>query len=508
MLDKISEIRIIGVEHHPKVYDLTVPSTLNFGLANGLQVRDTAETGYIQRRLVKALEDITVAMDKTVRNSRNDIIQFQYGEDGFDGTAIEYQSFPTLMLSDPELMTQYSSTATTQEEPDLLLTDRDYLRRVLRRREERWPLPLNLQRLLGYAKRHNTTAGNAAAGSTARCMNVFERVHDLRLRLNNRLFGILLSSVVCTKQILDNKLTESGFQWLLTEIESKFRRGRVSPGESVGNKTVTAGIPRLKELINAVRNIKTPGMTLFLQEAYASNRRLANTLRSKLEHTCLDKVTISAEVLYDPDYKNSLIQEDRVFLDILNVIPDEAAPRAIDLEGFVLRLTLNQKLMSVKGIGMAKVAQKIRDCFGDSVYIQHSDDKVETLVLRVYVLRDNLAVPEDDAVTDAFTFMESFLTEMLLVVSVSKIPGVDKAFVAEHKTVKYGQKGLYTEYIIETDGINMRDAMLMKETCNNPQEMLKFFGIEIARQTLMDEIRGVIEGGGVVHQLPTLGITN
>ncbi|KAI6894964.1 RNA polymerase II largest subunit, partial [Hortaea werneckii] len=44
----------------------------------------TAETGYIQRRLVKALEEVMVKYDGTVRNSLGDILQFIYGEDGLD----------------------------------------------------------------------------------------------------------------------------------------------------------------------------------------------------------------------------------------------------------------------------------------------------------------------------------------------------------------------------------------------------------------------------------------
>ena len=51
----------------------------------------TAETGYIQRRLVKAMEDLKVGYDSTVRNSNGDIIQFLYGEDGMDGAAMERQ---------------------------------------------------------------------------------------------------------------------------------------------------------------------------------------------------------------------------------------------------------------------------------------------------------------------------------------------------------------------------------------------------------------------------------
>lgn len=45
----------------------------------------TAETGYISRRLIKALEDVMVQYDGTVRNSRLSIYQFLYGEDGMSG---------------------------------------------------------------------------------------------------------------------------------------------------------------------------------------------------------------------------------------------------------------------------------------------------------------------------------------------------------------------------------------------------------------------------------------
>ncbi|KAF9525762.1 hypothetical protein CPB83DRAFT_870741 [Crepidotus variabilis] len=44
----------------------------------------TAETGYIRRRLVKALEDVMVCYDGTVRNSLEDLVQWVYGEDGMD----------------------------------------------------------------------------------------------------------------------------------------------------------------------------------------------------------------------------------------------------------------------------------------------------------------------------------------------------------------------------------------------------------------------------------------
>jgi hypothetical protein len=85
-LDQVMEIIIVDIASHPKVYDLTVPSTLNFGLANGLQVRDTATSGYIQRRMIKIAEDIQVKYDGTVRNSANSIIQLAYGENFMNPT--------------------------------------------------------------------------------------------------------------------------------------------------------------------------------------------------------------------------------------------------------------------------------------------------------------------------------------------------------------------------------------------------------------------------------------
>ena len=44
----------------------------------------TAETGYMSRRLMKALEDLGVQYDGTVRTSTKHIVQFQYGDDGLD----------------------------------------------------------------------------------------------------------------------------------------------------------------------------------------------------------------------------------------------------------------------------------------------------------------------------------------------------------------------------------------------------------------------------------------
>ena len=52
----------------------------------------TAESGYIQRQLVKCLEALKAHADMSVRDSAGNIVQFVYGDDGRDGTSLEWLS--------------------------------------------------------------------------------------------------------------------------------------------------------------------------------------------------------------------------------------------------------------------------------------------------------------------------------------------------------------------------------------------------------------------------------
>ena len=52
----------------------------------------TSQSGYLQRRLVNALQDLEVKYDGTVQETRGMIVQFQYGEDGVDASRRDYAS--------------------------------------------------------------------------------------------------------------------------------------------------------------------------------------------------------------------------------------------------------------------------------------------------------------------------------------------------------------------------------------------------------------------------------
>ena len=74
----------------------------------------TAETGYIQRRLIKAMESVMVQYDGTVRNSVGQVIQFRYGEDGLAGEYVESQSLKTIQGSDVAFERKYKFDPTNE----------------------------------------------------------------------------------------------------------------------------------------------------------------------------------------------------------------------------------------------------------------------------------------------------------------------------------------------------------------------------------------------------------
>lgn len=133
---------------------------------------------YIQRRLVKAMEDIMVQYDGTVRNSFGDVLQFLYGEDGIDGNQLWKQSLDSFVMNDKKLevtfkydfgnssiglgervldpdileSTRFDSEARDilDREYDQIKEDRNFLRFSVFPDliEDKVPLPVNLKRLV------------------------------------------------------------------------------------------------------------------------------------------------------------------------------------------------------------------------------------------------------------------------------------------------------------------------------------------------------------------------
>ena len=87
----------------------------------------TAKSGYMQRKFIKALENCITKWDGSVRNSDGSMIQFTYGDDGFDGTVIEKQTVYEL--------DEIDSTKITAVEYDQIKKDFQFLQSIDKMRE-------------------------------------------------------------------------------------------------------------------------------------------------------------------------------------------------------------------------------------------------------------------------------------------------------------------------------------------------------------------------------------
>ena len=277
VLDKIITIRIHRgfMKSDPKVYDLTIPYTFNFGLANGLQVRDTAQTGYIQRQIIKGLEDLSIRYDGTNRNARGIIVQTIYGENGINqATQTELQLNILNMDNDtlsstlgftPEQITQLSKSSKisvkeltdfNQKHIEKLKKFRDELRTLQMKAlinykvlEEKIISPVNLFRI-------TQDYSNKKVNLELRPQEVVDAIESFLSDYDNRLITTIKPTDKFMKQddrnmkfllevalneylspskcIFEYGLSKKEFNAMMADIKLCWTKAMIEPGEMVG----------------------------------------------------------------------------------------------------------------------------------------------------------------------------------------------------------------------------------------------------------------------------------
>jgi len=273
ILDEIVEMTMVDPALHPKMYDLTIPKTLNFGLANGLQVRDTSTTGYIQRRLIKGMEDLKVEYDMTVRNGKQRIVQFAYGDDGIDTIKVENQSLPLVAMSLDEIYAHFhipldnsseteesSVTAFTKttyakmkkektatmkkirETIDYMIEMRDLIiERVFNRLDNKnVQMPVSFTHIINNVQAQQQINQNSMVDITPlEAMEMisagFRQLENLYYTPPTLLFKVMYYYYLSPKELLFVKrFNRSALSILISVINLQYKRSIVAPGEMVG----------------------------------------------------------------------------------------------------------------------------------------------------------------------------------------------------------------------------------------------------------------------------------
>ncbi|ORX77684.1 hypothetical protein BCR32DRAFT_207636, partial [Anaeromyces robustus] len=232
----------------------------------------------------------------------------------------------------------------------------------------------------------------------------------------------------------------------------------------VSSKNVTLGVPRLKELINVAKNIKTPSLTVYLTDEYNHNMEQAKIIQTALEHTTLKKITEATEIYYDPDPTATIIEEDREFVEAYwemelqmgtDVSPDLLSP-------WVLRVKIDEQKKMDKQLSMEQIAGKIIDEFPSDLWCIHSDDNAENLTVLARIKNDGGKEDPESQTIEEDVFLKTVENMMLNSITLCGIEGIQRVFILDKKKSIINEKGEYEnsghEWVLETDGNNLKSV--------------------------------------------------
>ncbi|CAD7094132.1 unnamed protein product [Hermetia illucens] len=411
----------------------------------------TAETGYIQRRLIKAMESVMVNYDGTIRNSVGQLIQLRYGEDGLAGETVEFQNLPTVKLSNKafekrfkfdwsnerymrrifneevckELSESGYAIQELEAEWEQLNRDREALRQIFPSGESKVVLPCNLQRMIWNVQKIFHI--NKRVPTDLSPLKVIQGVKELLQRCvivsgNDRiskqanenatlLFQCLVRSTLCTKYVAEEfRLTSEAFEWLIGEIETRFQQAQVNPGEMVGALAAQSlGEPATQMTLNTFhfagvssKNV-TLGVPRLKEIINISKRPKAPSLTVFLTGAAARDAEKAKNVLCRLEHTtlrkvtaNTAIYYDpdpqRTVIsedqEFVNVYYEMPDFDPTRISPWLLRIELDRKRMTDKKLTMEQIAEKINAGFGDDLNCIFNDDNADKLVLRIRIMNN------------------------------------------------------------------------------------------------------------------------
>ena len=200
----------------------------------------TADSGYMQRKLVKTMEDLVTYHDGSVRDAGGLIVQYAYGDDGTSATKIENQPIALGKMSDTEIRDKFSvpdvAAQRSQFHISRIMSDRDVLVQNVwgGRVDKGVQCAVHLPRLIADAIQQLGLApgqGTPVAGSHV--LETMDRIIQ-RTRPGNRLWGILVRYHLNPRDLQALGFTRAAFDWLAEQIVVKHMKSWVVPGEFSG----------------------------------------------------------------------------------------------------------------------------------------------------------------------------------------------------------------------------------------------------------------------------------
>lgn len=300
----------------------------------------TADTGYLQRKLVKQMENHTVDARLAVR-SDGQVLETLAGGDGADATFLERLDLPELSASDADLAVALSEpdsrtctpveAGAARDELRLLREARDRLRRHRQgcaRPNDALFVSIPVPRMLAQTLQRQAETHTVESRVTRVQLLALHAAFELavtRASAHSE-FAALRFALRC---VLTHKragtLTHTSAKDLFARMEREFMRALAQPGEMVGAvsacaigepstqmtlntfhfagiaaKNVTLGIPRLKEIVHASRCMRKQVISVALRAPFSVSKAGAQLVQRSLEGLTLAQLSRGSELVRLP----------------------------------------------------------------------------------------------------------------------------------------------------------------------------------------------------------------
>jgi len=278
---------------------------------------------------------------------------------------------------------------------------------------------------------------------------------------------------------------------------------------------VTRGLPRLKEIISVSKNIKSPQMTVYLEEPYGFEKERAKSVLNTIEITTIKDICVSSRIYFDPvvpDSKMTLIDEDQELMEIYEYFQDiEGVSNSANRSPWILRLEFDKSKMFDKDIRMSDVYYTIQSKFANELNSEinfiYSDDNANKLVFRFeFIIKDT--PPTEEKSEDMILTIKNLEKTVLNDIVIKGVKGINSASMEKTDNILYkmGEKSEdYTPkstWILYTEGSNLLDIFshphidASRTFTNNIYEIYETLGIEAAREVILSEITDLIGSDG------------
>jgi DNA-directed RNA polymerase II subunit RPB1 len=523
----------------------------------------TADTGYIQRQLIKSMEDLTVQHDGTVRDTNNNIIQFHYGEDGINPTKIENQSYPIGKLSQEAIQTEFgmrnvdwstilkdgmvreNDAGILAEYVDELIHDQFMMVEEVYQKKsldggsvfapvnlERWIL--NIKNRVGLKKEEKTDLTPKMVLDGIR--KVIERTHSY-----HKIWCALLRFHLAPhKLIIEERFTKDAFEVLIELIVVTHMKSWIQPGDQVGivaaqsigepatqmtlntfhqagvasKSAVTRGVPRLRELLKVTQNPKASSLTIYMKPEYRNSKEKAREVVQDLELTVLRNITDKVAIYWDEKDESTVVEEDKELMVFYQLFEQgllhDTEVKKESLSKWLLRLELNREEMFNRNISIQEVVSVIKAQFGsEDVNIVYSDYNSNKLVMRIRIPNRDERDRDTSSQLDDFTNLKKFQNKLLNSIVIRGLPGIKAVTFRNDKQYVEMVEGKYEQveqFVLDTDGSNFIKVMNhpavdgTKLYSTNVWDVYEVLGIEATRSILFNEINGLFESVGVNYR--------